>query len=92
MGELVTRVGELKKTKIGILKLQKITTSGSYHSFGGEKRLGFSELPQSSIATQQIASKLRDFTLGGLAGQIFCGSHPGSLVLQSFAGKQAEAC
>ena len=92
MGELGTRVGGLKKTKIGILKLEIITTSSSYHSFGGKKRLGLSKLPQSSIATQQTASKLRDFTLRGLAGQFFCGSHPGSLVLQAFAEKQAETC
>ena len=91
LGEFVTRVGGLKKTKIGILKLQIITTSSSYHSFGGEKRLALSELPQSSIATQQIASKLRDFTLHVLA-RPFCGSHLGSLMPQSSAGKQAGTC
>ena len=92
MGELVTHVGGLKKIKIGILKLQIITTSSSYHSFGGEKRLALSELPQSSIATQQIASKLRDFTLHVLARQFFCGSHLGSLMPQSSAGKQTGTC
>lgn len=75
-----------KKIKWVFCGYRIITTNSSYHSFGGEKRLGLSELLPSSLAAPQITPKLRGFTSPEVAGQ-FCGSHLDTLRLQSSTGR-----